>query len=252
MSSSFVERQETSRIISIMPRQKFEGHTHSVYSVIHLPGGRRIMTCSFDGSLRVWDLKSGQQIEDDWRDGDSGVWTIAMSPDGKKAVSGSMDGGVRLWDMDTGKVVVRWMGNTKPVSSVCWSGDGQRVLSGSSDGTAIQWDVESRETSLAPIKTGHEHMRAVVYSPDMTMLATGGSDNSEQVLDSLKIWDTKTGKLVATLETLERAALVLCLAWTPDGKTLISGSYHSLIRTWSTVRITYPLTTDQSFKVKEL
>ncbi|KAG1821297.1 WD40-repeat-containing domain protein [Suillus variegatus] len=100
MSSAMVRRKEAS---AIKPCQTFEGHTHLVYGAIHLPGGERIMTCSIDGSLRVWNLKSGKQIGDDWQDGDSQVRTIVLSPDEKKVVSGSEDGRVRLWDIDTGK-----------------------------------------------------------------------------------------------------------------------------------------------------
>jgi WD40 repeat protein len=113
MSSSIVGRQEIS---TIKPRQKFEGHTDWVVGAIHLPDGQRIMTCSFDGSLRVWNLKSGKQIGDDWRSGDSAVGTIALSPDGKKVVSGSGDGGVKLWDINTGKVIAEWTGHKKAVS----------------------------------------------------------------------------------------------------------------------------------------
>lgn len=70
-----------------------------------LADGQRMVTCSDDGSLRVWNLKSGKQIRDDWRDGDSPVWTIAsVSPDGKKVVSGSENGGMRLWGTETGKI----------------------------------------------------------------------------------------------------------------------------------------------------
>ncbi|KAG2053303.1 WD40 repeat-like protein [Suillus hirtellus] len=212
-----------------MPRQKFEGHTGSVFGAIHLPGEQRMMTCSRDGSLRVWNLKSGKQIGDDWRDGDSPVYTIALSPYGKTVVSGNMDGGVRLWDLDTGKVIMKWMGHTEAVNSVCWCQDGRRVLSGSDDGTARQWDVESGEANPTPINTGHKSVLAVVYSPDMTMFATSVSEDSEHW--HAKIWDVKTRKLVATLETADS---VLCLAWTPDTKTLISGSYDGSIRTWST------------------
>jgi len=111
------------------------------------------MTCSLDGSLRVWNLKSGKQIEDDWRDGESQLLDIALSPDGKKVVSGSEDGVVTLWGIDAEKAVTKWTKRTNLATSVCWSQDGGRVLSGSEDGTARVWDVESGETILA-IKTG--------------------------------------------------------------------------------------------------
>jgi WD40 repeat protein len=202
------------------------------------------MTSSWDGSLRVWNLKSGKQMGEDWRDGKSQVWSIALSPDGKKVVSGSDDGAVRLWDIDTCKVIAKWTGHTNIVVSVCWSRDGLRVLSGSNDGTVRQWDVEgetrdvkSRETIFASIKTGHEWVWAVVYSPDMSLIATAGWDLSgtgESTESSIRIWDAKTGKLVATLRGHTRE--VTCLAWTKDGKTLISGSYDSSIRTWNTTK----------------
>jgi WD40 repeat protein len=239
MASPISKKKETSVITH---RQKFEGHTGIVYGAIHLPGGHRIMTCSLDGSLRVWNLKTGKQIGEDWRDGDSEVWSIVLSPDGKKVVSGSHDGPVRLWDIDTCKVVKKWTGHTRPVVSVCWSRDGRRVLSGSDDGTARQWEVESGETMpepieniLASIKTGHYNVLAVVYSPDTTLIATAGLDGlytGEPIESSVKIWEAKTGKLVATLKGHIDA--VRCLAWTKDGKTLISGSWDSSIRTWNT------------------
>lgn len=117
----------------IMPHKKFKGHIDFVHTAMHL-GGEQIMTCSADGSLRVWNLKTGKRIGDDWSDGDNAVWTIALFLDGKEVVSGSEDG-VGLWD------------------------------------------VENGETILAPIKRGHKHVHAAVYSLDMTvvMFATSGA-----------------------------------------------------------------------------
>lgn len=135
MASPSTKTKETP---AITPRQKFEGHTNSIWSTIHLPDGQRIITCSLDGTLRMWNLESGKQIRKDWRDGDSWVWTIALSPYGKKLVSGSSDVAVRLWDIDTCKVITKWPGHTKLVASVWWSRDGRRILSGSDDGTARQ------------------------------------------------------------------------------------------------------------------
>ncbi|KAG2753392.1 WD40 repeat-like protein [Suillus brevipes Sb2] len=227
MTSSVVGRQTST--INLKPRQKYEGHTHWVTGAIHLPDGQRMMTCSLDSSLRVWNLNSGKQMGEDWWDGGGSVWSIALSPDGKKVVSGSMCGGVGLWDIDTGKLIATWTGHTSKVNSVCWSRDGQRVLSGSFDGTAREWDVKNGDTILGPIKTGHKNVTAVVYSPDTTMFATAGYDES---IHPIKIWDAKTGELVATLNI--ETYTVWCLAWSPDGKTLVSGSGENSIRTWNT------------------
>jgi WD40 repeat protein len=227
MASSVVGRHETS---VIKPRHKFEGHTDWVTGAIYLLNGQRMITCSVDSSLRVWDLKSGKQIGEDWRDGDIKVRTIALSPDGKKVVSRSSDGEVRLWDIDTCKLIAKWTGPTNSVRSICWGRDGHRVVSGSRDGTARQWDVENGDTILGPIKTGHAEVYAVIYSPDMAMFATAGYD--ESIPHPIRIWDAKTGELVATLN--EHTDWVWCLAWTPDGETLISGSADHSIRTWNT------------------
>ncbi|KIK31783.1 hypothetical protein CY34DRAFT_19575 [Suillus luteus UH-Slu-Lm8-n1] len=213
MSSQTSKKQQTP---AVMPIKEMRGHTRRVRGVVHLPGGRRIVTCSSDGSLRLWDLESGTQIGEDWRDDEakkSGVHSIALSPNGKTLVSGSEDGKVRLWDVETGKVVTRWMGHTGGVTSVCWSAGGHRVVSGSEDGIAGVWNAKTGETILK-INTEHESVWAVKYSSDDTQIATGGYE--------VNIWDAKTGNLI---ETLKHDWMVLSLAWTSDGKKLITGSW---------------------------
>jgi len=201
------------------------GHTGSVRDVAHLADGRRVITCSYDGSLRLWEIESGTQIGDDWGDdGKEGVWSIALSPNGKTVASGSRDGKVRLWDVETKKVVAEWSGHTTIAGSLCWSADGDRVVTGFHDGTIIVWDVESGDTALGPIKTGHYVVSAVIYSPDTTKIATGGSYDK-----ALKIWDAKTGNL---LSTIKHVYAVWSLAWSSDQKKLITGSY--LIRIFDT------------------
>jgi WD40 repeat protein len=186
---------------------------------VHLPGGRRIITCSWVGSLRLWDLESSAQIGEDWRDNgakESAAYSIALSPNGKTIVSGSKDGKVRLWDVETGKAIQKWTGHTDFVLSVCWSMDGNRIGSRSYDGTARVWGVKSGETILE-IKTGHKSVYAVIYLPDNKQIATGGFDEH-----AVKIWDTRTGELIITL----KHDLVVCsLAWTWDGQKLLSASY---------------------------
>lgn len=225
MSSLGAEMKQTSKLI---PRKIMRGHTKQVVGVAHLPGRQRIITCSFDGSLRLWDLESGAQIGYEWRDewDKAGVWTMALSPNGKTVASGSEDGTVRLWDVRTRKVIAKWKEHTQAVESVCWSPYGERVVTGSFDGTARVWHVESGGLvqGLNPIETGHQHVYAVSYSPNATRIATCGRDG-------IKIWDAKTGKQLTAIKLHQ---LVWSLTWTSDEKKLISGSRNGSIRIFDT------------------
>jgi len=214
-----------------------QGHTKSVIGAVYLPDGRRIITCSYDGSLRLWNLESGEQIGDDWRDdddcSDADVWSIALSPNGKTLASGSLDGKVKLWDVEVKKVVAKWTGHTMSTGSLRWSVGGERLVIGSSDGTIRVWDVESGEIVLGPIKTGHEYVSAVIYSPDTTKIATGGYGKT-----GIKIWAAKTGNL---LSTIKLDFTVFSLAWTSDQKKLLAASYPSIrifnTATWRQIAI---------------
>jgi len=219
------------------------GHTSGVSGVVHLRDRRRIITSSYDGSLRIWNLESGVQIGNDWRgdeggdggDGKDVAWIIALSPNGKTIASGGPSGKVRLWDVETEKVVGRWTGHTDATTmSLCWSAEGERVVSGYYDGTMRVWDVKSGDTVLGPIKTGHDYVYAVIYSPDTTKIATGGEDEN-----ALKIWDAKTGNL---LSTIKHDYAVYSLAWTSDQKRIIAGTHEGSIRisdtaTWQQIAI---------------
>ncbi|KIK41248.1 hypothetical protein CY34DRAFT_219187 [Suillus luteus UH-Slu-Lm8-n1] len=226
MSSPPPKMKKTS---AVTRRKTMRGHTKNVFGVAHLPCGQRIITCSLDGSLRLWDLESSAQIGEEWRDewDEAGIVTMALSPNGKTLTSGSNDGTMRLWDVEIGKVALRWKGHSECVRSVCWSPDGERVVSGSQDGTARVWDVKNGEPvqGLDPIKTGHTHVHAVSYSPGAKMIATGGHN------EEIKIWDAKTGKLLLTIE-LDQS--VFSLAWTSDEKKLIAGLMFGLIRIFDT------------------
>jgi hypothetical protein len=205
-----------------MPYRKIKVENIIRY-ILHLPGGQRIITCSWSGSCQVWDLERGAQVGEEWKEKISGVEAIALSPGGKAVASGSWDGAVKLWNVDTGKVIKTMVGHTDLVRSVCWNSDGGRVVSGCEDGTFRVWDIESGETIMGPINTGGE-LNAVCYSPDDKMIATGGKD--------LKIWDANSGELLKTFE-----GYFTCLAWTSDGQTLIANECNIDTATWTVLDV---------------
>jgi WD40 repeat protein len=69
------------------------------------PDGKRIVSGSFDLTLKVWDAETGQETLT-LKGHSNDVWRVSFSPDGKRIVSGSTDKTVKIWDvwsLDTSK-----------------------------------------------------------------------------------------------------------------------------------------------------
>ena len=59
------------------------------------PDGMRIVSASWDGTVKVWDVSSGKEILT-LKGHTSGVNGVAFSPDGKQIASASMDQTVKV------------------------------------------------------------------------------------------------------------------------------------------------------------
>src|SRR5262249_9185683 len=95
---------------------------------------------SGDGTVKVWDAASGQQLRA--LKGHTGqVWSVAFSPDGTRLASGSGDWTMKVWDAASGQELRALKGHTGAVSSVAFSPDGTRLASASWDQTVKVWDA---------------------------------------------------------------------------------------------------------------
>ncbi|KAJ2936117.1 hypothetical protein H1R20_g982, partial [Candolleomyces eurysporus] len=84
---------------------KLQGHIESVRSVAISPDSKRIVSGSWDDTIRIWNMETGAQVGEPLLGHGGDINSVAISPDGKLIVSGSDDKTIRIWDAETGMQV---------------------------------------------------------------------------------------------------------------------------------------------------
>jgi WD40 repeat protein len=163
-----------------------------VLAVAFSPDGRQVLTGSMDGSAKLWDAATGEELRT-FEGNQQLAWihAVALSPDGRMVLTGSIDDSAKLWSVETGNVVHTFRGHVGWVSSVAFSHDGSRILTGSWDHTVKIWDAGTG-VELATLKGHSGIVGSAAFSPDDRRILTAGSDG-------VKLWDTQTDRELCTL-----------------------------------------------------
>ena len=185
--------------------------------------GRLLAGAMADGSIRLWNPESGEEVATVGRH--DACHTVAFLNEGKSLVSGGLGRSVKLWDVAGKKELAnlheRDVELPVPLAMASTS-DFSLVAIATEDSGIILRDGRIGEIK-STLKAHEDTVTCVAFSPDGKMLASGSADKT------IKLWDTATAKVRATLNG---HAWVYALAFSHDGKTLASGAYDKNVRLW--------------------
>ena len=198
----------------------FTGHYDYILSVTWSGNSRRVISSSWDQTVRIWGL---------WE-----PWERLVIPcaEGPLRVSWNSDSGqlaitegtrVRVVD-GTRQATPSW-GIGRSIAEVRWNPDGSRVLSASDNGVFFIWDPDTKKR-LAEFSNGAGDSalaRSACWSPDGTRIATATND--------IVIRDVAGGKELHRLDGHRRH--VVSVDWSPDGRLLASSDREGTIRVWN-------------------
>jgi eukaryotic-like serine/threonine-protein kinase len=206
------------------------GHTGSVRAVAFFPDGKRALSASEDGTLRVWDVPLGRQLSV-LRGHEGGVTSLAIAADAESALSGGEDGKLRLWNPNLGRELRTIAARGGAVLKVALSPDGKHALSRTAGGVVQLWSTETG-TELRALKVAAKRFVAVAFSPDGHLAITGRSYEQAGggVNTRASLWDVTTGREVQSFGGF--GGEIESVTFSADGRRALTAGYDRMVSIW--------------------
>lgn len=204
-----------------------KGHTNWVTTVAFSADGRRLVSGSWDQSVKVWDVATGQGLNV-VANKVTGIQASALSHNGRLIAAEDASDNIRIWNATTGEEVRTIKGDRPPldaswVFSIAFSPDDVLLAAALNSKTVRLWDVNSGNV-VRDFTGSSRGFIYVAFSPDGRWLATGGDTRT------IEIWDVATGKVSKTLKGHKQD--VYAVAFSPDGRWLASASRDKTVKVW--------------------
>uniref|UniRef100_A0A158PAA6 WD_REPEATS_REGION domain-containing protein n=1 Tax=Angiostrongylus cantonensis TaxID=6313 RepID=A0A158PAA6_ANGCA len=209
-----------------------KGHEGAIWGIVHISGGKQIMTVSSDKKAKFWTYEvvtEGTRKRLSFRESrilevPDEALCCAVAPDGKFVIIGLLDNTAAVYFADTLKFFISLYGHSLPVTCATVSPDSKLVVTGSADKSIKIWGLDFGDCH----KSFHAHddvVSAVLFSPSDEMLVwSAGRDGK------IKQWDAKKMCRVQACYTLFIRLLGHFVFYLRDFQ--FSASHDKSLRCW--------------------
>lgn len=248
------------------------GHEAAVRALAFSPDGALLGSGSEDNTARMWEVRTGR-LRYTWSEYEKPIYAVTFSQTGSTLIAGDGDGRIDLWSVSNGNLYKSFLKNFGAVFSLLVSPDGKTLVSGDKDGDLILWSLpegdklaefnDVHESIIFALATGTDGRTlvscdffgqvkvwdwqnsnltqrqeftagrsafSVAVNANGNLLATGIGTDSDA--GQIKLWNLNDGSAIDTISGYSRP--VRAVTFTPDGRSLITGSEDSSIRIWQT------------------
>jgi WD40 repeat protein len=205
--------------------QIVEHHSHWVSSLAITPDGQKLISASWDKTIRIFNLNTYQVI-DVLKNHTDDVECIAITPDGQEIISAGWDDAITFWDLNTGCLINTYDFSHRVVL-LAVTPDRQYLISGEFSQTLKIWCFKTKQiiNVIKPRSVDNNYPfywhKCITITPDSKRVILARK--------RIEVYDIYTGKLQNMIG--RDLGWVYSLAITPDGGKLIS-SYDKKIIVW--------------------
>ena len=210
--------------------EKFLEHKRYLNSAFFSQDGTKAITTSADGTAKVWDLETREEIVLDLPKGitlpsdPASLFRSASFSSNGKLVAALYDSfEVGIWDSQDGTLIHLLHGHTGTTRSAEFSEDNKFIITSSNDETAKIWSVENGKC-LKTLKGHTSFVTSASFSPLEENIAVSSSFDK-----SVNLWNTDTGESVKSF--CDEYSMCHSSGFSPCGRFVIV-SFGTTAKIW--------------------